>query len=135
MEGIGRLSVEQALHFSVRKGKERLARQPHFRRIGVGEVADVRKEVANVEILELHLFGSEAFVAGKGLFEDVVVDIGGVLRGRVGRRVEIVAQGQAGGVVHRHALDVGQEALEGHVAAPGSLASRAALPSEENSRA
>ena len=71
--------------------------------------------------MELHLFGSEAFVAGKGLFEDVVVDIGGVLRGRVGRRIEIVAQGQAGGVVHRHALDVGQEALEGHVAGAGEF--------------
>ena len=121
-EGIGVVvAAEQTLHFFGRLRTEVPGGETYLGGRFVADVANVRKQVANVKVLELQFLGREVFFAGEGLCEHVVVDIGGVLRGRVGRGVEIVAQGQAGGVVHRHGLDAGQETLEGHAAGTGKF--------------
>ena len=119
--GGGVVAAEQTLHFFGRLRAEVLGGETYLGGRLVADVANVREQVANVEVLELQFLGREVFFAGEGLCEHVVVDIGGVLRGGVGRGVEIVAQGQAGGVVHRHGLDAGQETLEGHAAGTGEF--------------
>ena len=62
----------------------------------------IRGDVADIELLQMLLSGSEILTASLGLRKDTSIDIIGILHRRVRRRVEVVAHAEVIDIADRH---------------------------------